>query len=64
MNAVMHKVILSWGLCQYVSLLVRGSNWENLDESLADMLAEVVVALIDMLGARAKIGMPGKFQSS
>ncbi len=28
------------------------------------MLAEVVVAQIDMLGARAEFGKPGKFQSS
>ena len=60
--AVPGEGILSQGLGQSVSNLVVGADGHNLDDALADVLAKVVVADVDMLGARTKFRETCKLQ--
>jgi hypothetical protein len=55
-EAVSAKRILSQGLCEYVCNLIVGAHWEDLDETEADVLAEVVVAHVDVLRTWTKLG--------
>ena len=58
------EVILSKCFGQHIGDLVGSTNREDLDKSFADMLVKMMVAHIDMLGARMKLGKPCKFESS
>jgi hypothetical protein len=48
------KVILCQGFGECVSNLVLGVHREDLDESLAYMFAEMMVAYVNVLGPKAK----------
>jgi hypothetical protein len=61
---MMHKVVLSECLGQHVGGLVRCTNRVDLDELIADLLTKVMVAHINMLGARAEFWKSGKFEGS
>ncbi len=60
----MHKVVLSKCLSQYLGGLVRCTNREDLDKSFTDVLAEMMVTHVDVLGARAKLRKSGKLKGS
>ena len=62
--AVPDEGILSQGLCEYVCNLIVGVHWEDLDETEADVLAEVVVAHVDVLGARSELRKTCEFEGS
>ena len=53
--AVPDEGILSQWLGQSVSNLIVGADGQNLDDALANVLAEVVVAHVDVLGARSEL---------
>jgi hypothetical protein len=55
---MMLKVILCQGLGESVSNLFLGANQEYFDEPLLHMFTKMMIALIDVLGPRAKFGMP------
>ena len=54
--------ILSQWLGQSVSNLVVGADGKNLDETLPYVLTEVVVARVDVFGARTKFGQTSEFK--
>ena len=56
--------VLGKSLGQHVCNLVFSSNGKDLDEAISNMLTEVVVADIDMLGTRPKLWEPGKFKGT
>jgi hypothetical protein len=45
-----------------VSNLILGSYWEDLDKPVSYVFAKVMVTYVDVLGTRAKLWKPGKFQ--
>ncbi len=54
--------ILTKGFKKGVGNLILGSYWEDLDKPIPYVFAKVMVTYIDMLGRRAKLWKPGKFQ--
>ena len=58
------EVVLSERFGQHVGDLIGRANREDLDQSLANMFAKVMVAHVDVLGARAKLWKSCKFKST
>jgi hypothetical protein len=56
--------ILRKGFSKGISNLILGSYWEDLDVPIPYMLAKVMVTYVDVLGMRAMLWKPGKFQCS
>ncbi len=56
------KDILRKGFSKGVSDLVLGSYWEDLDKPVSYMFARVMITYLDVLGIRAKLWKPSKFQ--
>ncbi len=54
--------ILRKGFSTGVSNLILGSYWEDLDKPVSYVFAKVMITYIDVLGTRAKLQKPGKFQ--
>lgn len=55
------KKVLWKGLGQYVSNLIFSANWEDLDQTFANVLTKVMVTNVDMFGARPELGKSRKF---
>jgi hypothetical protein len=56
--------ILRKGFSKGISNLILGSYWEDLDKPVFCMFTKVMVTYVDVLGTRAKLWKPGKFQST
>ncbi len=56
--------VLSQCFGKHISNLVICANREDLDEALANMVAKMMVADVDMFGTRAKLGEPSKFKGA
>jgi hypothetical protein len=54
--------ILRKGFSKGVSNLILGSYWEDLDKPISYVFAKVMVTYVAVLGTRAKLWKPGKFQ--
>ncbi len=54
--------ILRKGFSKGISNLVLGSYWEDLDKPISYVFAKVMVTYVDVLGTRAKLWNPSKFQ--
>jgi hypothetical protein len=59
---VLLENILRKGFSKGVSNLILGSYWEDLDKPVSHVFAKVMVTHVDVLGTRAKLWKPGKFQ--
>ncbi len=59
---MMLKIILCQRFGESISNLILGIIREDLDESLLHMFTKMMVAHIDVLGPRAKLGMPFQFK--
>jgi hypothetical protein len=55
------KIILSQGLGKSVSNLILGVNGEYFDKPLPN---KMMVAYVDVLGSRAKLGKPCQFKGT
>ncbi len=60
--AVSLEDILRKGFSKSVSNLILGSYWEDLDKPISYMFAIVMITYVDVLGTRAKLWKPSKFQ--
>ena len=56
------KVILCQGFGEGISNLVLGVHREDLDDSLVHMFVKMMVAHVNVLGPRAKLGKPCQFE--
>jgi hypothetical protein len=54
--------IMRKGFSKGISKLILESYWEDLDKPASCMFAKVMVTHVDVLGMRAKLWNPGKFQ--
>jgi hypothetical protein len=54
--------ILRKGFSKGIRNLILGSYWEDLDKPVPYVFAKVMVTYVDVLGTRAKLWKPGKFQ--
>jgi hypothetical protein len=54
--------ILRKGLSKGVCDLILGSYWEDLDKPVPYVFTKVMVTYVDVLGTRAKLWKPCKFQ--
>ncbi len=54
--------ILRKGFSKGVHNLILGSYWEDLDKPVPYVFAKVMVTYVDVLGTRAKLRKPCKFQ--
>ena len=54
--------ILRKGFSKGVHDLILGSYWEDLDKPVPYLFAKVMVSYVDVLGMRAKLWKPCKFQ--
>ena len=58
---MMLKIVLCQGLGKSVSNLILGVNGEYFDKPLPHMFAKMMVAYVDVLGLRVKLGKLCKF---
>jgi hypothetical protein len=61
---MMLKIIFYQGLGKSISNLILGVNEENFDKPLAHMFAKMMVAYIDVLGPRVKLGKLCQFKGT
>jgi hypothetical protein len=54
--------ILRKGFSKGIHNLILGSYWEDLDKPVPYVFAKVMVTYVDVLGTRAKLRKPCKFQ--
>ncbi len=54
--------ILRKGVSKGVHDWILRSYWEDLDKPIPYVFAKVIVTYVDVLGTRAKLWKPGKFQ--
>ncbi len=54
--------ILRKGFSKGVGDLILGTYWKDLDKPIPYVFAKVMVTYADVLGTRAKLWKPGKFQ--
>jgi hypothetical protein len=59
---VLLEDILKKGFSKGISNLILGFYWEDLDKPISYVFAKVIVTYVDVLGTRAKLRKPGKFQ--
>jgi hypothetical protein len=59
---VLLEDILRKGFSKGVSNWILSSYWEDLDKPISYVFAKVMIAYVDVLGTRAKLCKPGKFQ--
>jgi hypothetical protein len=50
------------GFSKGISNLILGSYWEDFDKPVSYVFPKVMVTNLDVLGTRAKLWKPGKFQ--
>jgi hypothetical protein len=55
---MMLKIILCQGLGKSVSNLILGVNGEYFDKLLLHMFVKMMVAYVDVLGSKARLGKP------
>ncbi len=55
------KIMFCLGLGKSVSNLILGANWKYFDNPLPHMFAKMMVAYVDVLGLRVKLGKLCKF---
>ncbi len=58
------KNILCQGLGKSIINLILGVNGEYFDKTLLQMFAKMMVAYVDVLGSRAKLGKPCQFEGA
>jgi hypothetical protein len=58
------KIILCQGLGKSISNRILGVNGEYFDKPLLHMFAKMMIAYIDVLGSRAKLGKPCQFEGA
>jgi hypothetical protein len=58
------KNILCQGLSKSISNLILGVNGEYFYKPLPHMFAKMMVAYVDVLGSRAKLGKPCQFKGA
>jgi hypothetical protein len=58
------KNILCQGLGKSISNLILGVNGEYFDKPLPHMFVKMMVAYVDVLGSRAKLGKPCQFKGT
>jgi hypothetical protein len=58
------KIMLCQGLGKSISNLILSVNGEYFDKPLPHMLAKMMVAYVDVLGYRAKLGKPCQFEGA
>ncbi len=58
------KNFLCQGLGKSISNLILGVNGEYFDKPFPHMFAKMMVAYIDVLGSRAKLGKPCQFKGT
>jgi hypothetical protein len=58
------KNILCQGLGKSISNMILGVNREYFDKPFLHMFAKMMVAYIDVLGSRAKLGKPCQFEGT
>ncbi len=58
------KIVLCQRFGESISNLILGIDREDLDESLSHMFTKMMVAYIDVLGSRAKLGKPCQFKGT
>ncbi len=58
------KIDLCQRFGESISNLTLGIDREDLDESLLHMFTKMMVAYIDVLGSRAKLGKPCQFEGT
>jgi hypothetical protein len=58
------KIILSQGLGKSINNLILGVNGEYFDMPLLHMFPKMMVAYVDVLGSRAKLGKPCQFEGA
>jgi hypothetical protein len=58
------KNILCQELSKSISNLIFGVNGEYFDKPLPQMFAKMMVAYVDVLGSRAKLGKPCQFKGA
>jgi hypothetical protein len=58
------KIILCQGLSKSVSNLILGVNGEYFDKLPLHMFAKMMVAYVDVLGSRVKLGKPCQFKGA
>jgi hypothetical protein len=61
---MMLKIILCQGFGESFSNLVLGVSGEYFDKSLLHMFTKMMIAYVDMLGLRAKLGKPCQFKAT
>jgi hypothetical protein len=61
---MMMKIVLCQGLGMSISNLILGVNGEYFDKSLLHMFAKMMVAYVDVLCSRAKLGKPCLFMGA
>ncbi len=59
---VLLEDILRKGFSKGISNLILGSYWEDLDKPVSYVFVKVMITYVDVLGTRAKLWKPGKFQ--
>jgi hypothetical protein len=59
---VLLEDILRKGFSKGVRDLILGSYWEDLDKPIPYVFTKVMVSYVDVLGTRAKLWKPSKFQ--
>jgi hypothetical protein len=60
--AVSLEDILRKGFSKGISNLILGFYWEDLDKPVSYVFVKGMVTYVDVLGTRAKLWKPGKFQ--
>ncbi len=58
------KIVLCQRFGESISNLILGIDREDLDESLLHVFTKMMVAYIDVLGSRAKLGKPCQFEGT
>ncbi len=61
---MMLKIILCQGLGKNIINLILGVNGEYFDKPLPHMFAKMMVAYVDVLGSREKLGKPCQFEGA
>ncbi len=61
---MMLEYILCQGLGKSISDLILGVNGECFDKPLPHMFVKMMVAYVDVLGSRAKLGKPCQFEGA
>jgi hypothetical protein len=61
---MMLKNVLCQGLGKNISNLILGVNGEYFDKPLPHMFTKMMLAYVDVLGSKAKLGRPCQFEGA